>query len=185
MVLFLSRIHPKKGLDLLVPAFARAALSDALLVIAGPGDEEYVAAVKKLIAEHGIGERVLFTGMLEGRARVEAFVDADLFVLPSYQENFGIVVAEALACGTPVVISDQVNIYPEAADAGVGGVVPLEVGRLSDEVRRWMTDTSLRQSAAKKARPYVWGRYDWSQIAVRWGGHYARLVNDAAVSRRS
>jgi glycosyltransferase involved in cell wall biosynthesis len=178
VVLFLSRLHPKKGLDLLIPAFSKSGLSEALLVIAGPGDAEYRARVEKMVADRGLGERVLFTGMLEGAARVEAFVDADLFVLPSYQENFGIAVAEALACGTPVVISDQVNIWPEVSSAGVGSVVPLEVGRLAEEMVRWMGNAGMRDLAKSKARGFVWERYDWARIARGWGEHYGRLSGD-------
>jgi glycosyltransferase involved in cell wall biosynthesis len=185
VVLFLSRIHPKKGLDLLVPALARSGLADALLVIAGPDESGYRPEVERLIAQHALGDRVLFTGMLKGAARVEAFVDADLFALPSYQENFGIAVAEALACGTPVVISDQVNIHPEITAAGVGGVVPLDVERLAAELRRWMTDISLRQTAAARAPGFVRERYDWNQIARRWAGHYAKLVERAGRRRMS
>ena len=177
MVLFFSRIHPKKGLDLLVPAFARAKLSDAVLVIAGPDGDGYGSAVRAMIDRAGIGERVIFTGMLRGAERVAALADADLFVLPSYQENFGIAVAEALAAGTPVVISDQVNICNDVSAAGVGGVVPLEVGALAQAIEQWMTDDSLRATAAAKARAFVWERYDWRQIARRWGEHYQQIVN--------
>jgi glycosyltransferase involved in cell wall biosynthesis len=180
IVLFLSRIHPKKGLDLLVPAFARGNLADALLVIAGPDDAGYRGEVERMIADNALTGRVLFTGMLKGAARIEALVDADLFALPSYQENFGIAVAESLACGTPVVISDQVNIHPEITAAGVGGVVPLDADRLAGELHRWMTDTPLRQSAVERARPLVRERYDWNQIARRWREHYSRLIGQAA-----
>jgi glycosyltransferase involved in cell wall biosynthesis len=109
LVLFLSRLHPKKGIELLLPAFARGAPAGAVLVIAGPGEERYTEQLMDRAAALGVKDRVLFTGMLRGRDRVAAFADADLFVLPSYQENFGIAVVESLAAGTPVVISDQVS----------------------------------------------------------------------------
>ena len=175
IVLFLSRLHHKKGLDLLIPALARANLPDALLVIAGPDDSNYKPQVEKLLADHGLTDRALFTGMLRGRDRLEAFVDADLFCLPSYQENFGIAVAEALACGTPVLISDQVNIHPEISQAGVGGVVPLNVDLLAAELHRWMTDTPLRQRAIQNAC-FVRERYDWTNIAGRWREHYQNVA---------
>jgi glycosyltransferase involved in cell wall biosynthesis len=175
LILFLSRIHHKKGLDLLVPAFARANLPGAILVIAGPDNDGYQSEVQKLAAGHRVADRLRFTGMLKGRDRIEAFVDADLFTLPSYQENFGIVVAEALACGTPVVISDQVNIHPEISAAGVGGVAPLDIDPLAAELHRWTTDPVVRQRATQNARPFVRDRYDWQNIAKRWRNHYQSL----------
>ncbi len=175
-VLFLSRVHPKKGLDLLVPAFAAAELGDTMLVIAGPDSDGYAERVRAMAAEHGVADRVLFTGMLHGRQRIEAMVDADLFALPSYQENFGIVVAEALATETPVLISDQVNIYREIVEAGVGGVVPTQVEPLTEALRQWMGDAERRAAAGRRARPFVWERYDWSRIARRWVEHYRSLA---------
>lgn len=177
IVLFLSRIHPKKGLDLLIPAFARGGPSDARLVLAGPGEDAYIAELQALARTHGIADRITWTGMLHGRERIEAYVDADLFVLPSYQENFGIAVVEALAAGTPVVISDQVAIWRELKAAGVAGVVPTQVEPLVIEMRRWLGDHSLRQQAGGRARAFAFEHYDWNAIARRWIGHYRKLAN--------
>lgn len=175
IVLFLSRLHLKKGLDLLIPAFA-ATRNDAMLVIAGPGSEEYRQQIEAMVDLHDVRDRVLFTGMLLGRERIKALAAADLFVLPSRQENFGIAVVEALAAGTPVIISDQVNIQREIMAAGVGAVVPLDVKRLTEELERWLKDDPLRQSAAQKARPFAMEAYDWDKIAARWKQHYQRLT---------
>jgi glycosyltransferase involved in cell wall biosynthesis len=176
IVLFLGRLHHKKGLELLIPAFDEAALGDTLLVIAGPDSDGYRAKLEAQIAARRLTERVLFTGMLHGADRVAAFADADLFVLPSYQENFGIAVVEALAAGTPVLISDQVNIWQDIAAASVGGVVKTDANQLASELRRWMTEDAVRQAAAERARPFVWQRYDWRQIARRWVNHYHSLL---------
>ena len=178
IILFLGRVNYKKGFDVLIPAFARLApSSDAMLVIAGPEDGGYRATVERYIDESRLArERVVFTGMLRGRERVEAFVDADLFVLPSYQENFGIAVVESLASGTPVVISDQVNIHQAIRAAGVGGVVPTQVEPLAREMARWMSDESLRRDASSRAIPFVRQHYDWNQIAQRWATHYEEIT---------
>jgi glycosyltransferase involved in cell wall biosynthesis len=114
--------------------------------------------------------------MLHGAERIAAMAEADLFALPSYQENFGIAVVEALAAGTPVVISDQVNIHQEISQAGVGGVVPTEIEPLAGELKRWMGDEKLRAGAASKAKAFVRERYDWEKIAARWEEHYRRLT---------
>jgi glycosyltransferase involved in cell wall biosynthesis len=178
MLLFLSRLHPKKGLDLLVSAFARAGLRDhATLVIAGPDSADgYEAKVRRLVKDHGLERRVIFTGMVYGKDRLALMADADLFVLPSHQENFGIVVAESLACGTPVLISDGINIYREIHQAGVGGVCKPELDSLTRELRRWGGDADLRSAAAAKAAAFARERYDWNAIAVRWRQHYAEII---------
>lgn len=123
-LLFLSRIHEKKGVDLLLQAYAQLAAANPAtipaLVVAGPGlDTAYGQQMQQLAA--GV-PTVFFPGMLSGDAKWGAFYGCDASVLPSHQENFGIAVAEALACGKPVLISDQVNICQEIA-AGEGGLV--------------------------------------------------------------
>jgi glycosyltransferase involved in cell wall biosynthesis len=184
MLLFLSRVHHKKGLDLLVPALARLRHGDAMLVIVGPDRDGYGRDVAQMAAQNKVSDRVIFAGPLYGADRVSALVDADLFVLPSYQENFGIVVIEALAAGRPVVISDQVNIHREITAAALGGVVPTRIEPLAAELDRWLSDEVLRQAAAGRAREFVWQHYDWDQIARRWLGHYQRLITTSRGSRR-
>lgn len=177
VLLFLSRIHHKKGLDLLVPAFAQVRDKDAMLVIAGPDSADgYQAKVQRIAEEHGVADRVIFTGMLFGVERIEAMADADLFVLPSYQENFGIVVIEALAAATPVIISDQVNMHHDVTEGDVGEVVPTKVQAVADAMNRWLESPERRADVSERARPFVWGRYDWKQIGRRWVDHYTRLL---------
>ena len=128
-MLFLSRIHPKKGVDILLKAYkqlvheANNARDLPALVIAGPLDSEYAFAMQRLAADLKT-PNVLFLGMLQGDAKWGALYGSEAFVLPSHQENFGIAVVEALACGKPVLISDQVNIWREIEDAGAGLVRP-------------------------------------------------------------
>jgi glycosyltransferase involved in cell wall biosynthesis len=117
--LFLSRIHRKKGCDLLLEAFARVD-ADWDLVMAGPDEEGLQPALEAQAARLGIAGRVHWTGMLEGDVKWGALRAAEAFVLPSHQENFGIAVVEAMACGVPVIISDKVNIWPEIAQDRAG-----------------------------------------------------------------
>ena len=124
MILLLSRLSPQKGLDRLIPAFeafAKSRSPDAVLVLAGPDSDGYSKFVNELIGRSGLKDRIVLTGMLRGRDRIEALVDADLFVLPSHHENFGIVVAEAMAAGTPVVVSREVNIQGDVEESGGRG----------------------------------------------------------------
>lgn len=102
-VLFLSRIHPKKGLPLLIEAWSRLDPKGWTLNIAGTDDDGHLAEIRRMVTLLGLREQVVFLGPLAGEQKRQAFLDADLFVLPTYSENFGIVVAEAMAHGLPVV----------------------------------------------------------------------------------
>lgn len=121
-LLFLSRIHVKKGCDLLVEAFGRVAAHDPglQLVVAGPDQQSLVSGLTARAKELGVGDRVFFPGMLQGAPKWGAFYGASAFVLPSHQENFGIVVAEALACGSPALVSKKVNLWREVVEDGAG-----------------------------------------------------------------
>jgi glycosyltransferase involved in cell wall biosynthesis len=119
--LFLGRIHQKKGVDLLINAYQELQKLNKnlpVLVIAGPGLDTPYGKELQQMAEGS--SSIVFCGMLEGLAKWGAFYNCEAFVLPSHQENFGIAVVEALACGKPVLISNQVNIYREIEDSGAG-----------------------------------------------------------------
>ena len=174
--MFLGRIHYGKGLELLVPALAQMQRKDAMVVVAGPDSQGFEQHVKDLATSGaGVLDRMIFTGMIAGKEKLAALVDADLLAMPSYHENFGLAVIEALAVGTPVIVSDQVNLHPDIIAAGVGGVVPLDPAALSRELDRWLNDDELRQSAAKIAPAFARERYDWDEIARRWVGHYVAI----------
>ncbi len=127
-LLFLSRIHEKKGVDLLVESYKQLYNSikekDELpkLVIAGPGiNTPYGIKIKQLVDEtEGLASHIYFAGMLQGDAKWGAFYGCDAFILSSHQENFGIAVVEALACEKPVLISNQVNIFKEIEENCAG-----------------------------------------------------------------
>ena len=140
LLLFLSRIHPKKGVDLLIEAFAAVASSDPRLrlVIAGPDQLGWQAALQRRAAELGIAERITWAGMISGDLKWGAFRCAELFCLPSHQENFGIVVAEALACGLPVAIAEPVNIAAEVAAAKAGLLHADTTAGTTAALRQWL-----------------------------------------------
>ncbi|MFD1871207.1 glycosyltransferase [Hymenobacter bucti] len=174
-MLFLSRIHEKKGVDLLLEAYASVAAAGPLaeprqaaaltrsvgadtsvaapqlpkLVVAGPGlDTAYGQRMQELVANSAVLQKaVLFPGMLTGDAKWGAFYGCECSVLPSHQENFGIAVVEALACGKPVLISNQVNIWREIEGAGGGIVAPDTLPGVQKLLGHWQ-----QAAAAEKAR---------------------------------
>lgn len=126
LILFIGRIHEKKGCDLLIEAFAQAARGDASLhlVMAGPDQSGWTTELRALAGRLGVMDRISWTGLLRGDLKWGAFHSAEVFALPSHQENFGIAVAEALGCGLPVLISDKVNIWREVHTQRAGLVAP-------------------------------------------------------------
>lgn len=165
VVLFLGRINFKKGLDLLVDAFAKVLheVPDARLAIVGPDDEGLQPSLEQLAMGHHIAEHVTFTGPLYGQERLDALGAATAWVLPSHTENFGIAVIEAMAAGIPVIVSPQVNLASEIEDAGAGLVVPRELGNLQDQLIRLLRDERLRASLVNRGHELV-RRYDWSVV---------------------
>ena len=167
-LLFLGRIHPKKGCDLLIEAFARAANEDAELhlVMAGPDQQGWCAKLQAVAAAGGIGDRVHWPGMLTGEAKWGSFFAAEAFILPSHQENFGIAVAEALGCSRPVLLSDKVNIAEEIAGDGAGLMeTDTEDGTLR-LLRRWIgLSDEARLRMNERARACFLKRYDMQQNA--------------------
>ncbi len=139
LVLFLARLHPKKGCDLMIEAFARHARldQDAHLVMAGPDQAGLRAGLDAQVAALGIADRVTWTGMLQGDLKWGALRAADVFALPSHQENFGIAVVEALAAGLPVLISERVNIWREVVADEAGFAAPDSADGMAAMLARW------------------------------------------------
>ena len=139
-MLFLSRLHPKKGCDLLLSAFAQFAAADPALhlVMAGPDSVGWRKSLEQEARSVGIEGRISWTGMLSGDLKWGAFRSAEVFVLPSHQENFGIAVVEALACGTPVLISKRINIWREIADDRAGLVEEDSLAGTKALLRKWL-----------------------------------------------
>ena len=123
-LLFLGRIHPKKGCDLLLEAFAKVANPELHLVMAGPDETGWGIELRAQASRLGIDDRTIWTGMLRGDAKWGAFYGAEAFILPSHQENFGIAVADALACAVIPLVSDKVNIAADVAADGAGLMEP-------------------------------------------------------------
>ena len=162
-LLFLARLHPKKGCDLLLEAFAdelAPRLPELALVLAGPDPGGLLPGLMARAAQRGLGDRVVAPGMLTGDAKWGAFRAAEAFCLPSHQENFGIAVAEALACGTPVLISDQVGIWREIEADGAGLVGPDDRAGIAGLLRRWLAERGARERFSAAAVRCFAARFD-------------------------
>jgi glycosyltransferase involved in cell wall biosynthesis len=139
LLLFMGRLHPKKGCDLLLEAYAATIAKDPAwrLVFAGPDDLQWQRALEARAHALRIADRVVWTGMLRDTLKWSALAAAEVFALPSHQENFGIAVAESLACGVPVLISREVNIWHEIESANAGLVAPDTVAGTTELLERW------------------------------------------------
>ncbi len=165
IILYLARIAKVKGLDLLANAFAGLTkkLDDAKLVIVGP-DDGYLLSLKKLIADLEISDKVLFTGPLYGNDKLEAYVDADVYVLPSSYEIFGITILEALACGTPVIVTDRCGLA-DVINGQAGLVVPYEKEELQHALLQMLGDDKMRREFGERGKLLVREKFNWEKIA--------------------
>ena len=184
--LFLSRIHEKKGVDLLIRAYGSepAGPTPPALVIAGPLDSDFARAMQKLADELCPRGTVFWPGMLSGDAKWGAFYGCDAFVLPSHQENFGIAVAEALACGKPVLISNQVNIWREIEEAGAGLVAADSEEGVRTMLQRWRNlSAAEREMMEKQARACHESHFAIRPAAARLASTLNALRLDSAQPR--
>ena len=157
VVLFLSRIDSIKGLPLLFNAFAnvRAQRGDIVLIVAGNGDLSLVAQLREQAQRMGVEGDVIWAGFVQGEEKRALFGLADVFVLPSYSENFGMAAVEAMANGVPVIVSDQVGIHREIARQRAGLVIKCNSFELEDALRRMLDSPTLRSKASANARLLV------------------------------
>jgi glycosyltransferase involved in cell wall biosynthesis len=167
-LLFLSRIHEKKGCDLLIQAFATIAQEnpDLHLVIAGPDESGIKPSLVGLATKLGVENRVHWPGMLQGDAKWGAFAGCEAFVLPSHQENFGIAVAEAMACGRPILITNKVNIWREVLSCGGGFAANDDVAGVANLLESFLKmSPDQRIDMGRKAREGFLQNFEISHVA--------------------
>jgi glycosyltransferase involved in cell wall biosynthesis len=169
MLLFLGRLEPRKGIDLSLRAFAqtRDRLPDAHFVVAGPGDERYLQELQALTEELGIVDAVSFPGYVNSDTRLEALVDADAFILTSHTENFAMAAVEAMASGTPVVLSKEVGVAEKAECAGAGTTVALDQSAVAEKVSKILGSSSLREEMGDKGPIHVRETYGREAVAAQ------------------
>jgi glycosyltransferase involved in cell wall biosynthesis len=185
-LLFLARIHEKKGCDLLLEAFAklREAPEDVDLVIAGPDQMGMQARMQAMAAQLGIAKRVHWPGLIGGDVKWGALRACDALILPSHQENLGISVVEALAVGRPVLVSNQVNIWPEVTQDGAGLADDDTVEGTVRLLRRWFEMLPAdRDEMAKRARRCFLARYSMIEAATAINESFAGSGSKPAQAR--
>lgn len=175
-ILFLSRLHLKKGLDYLAEAFAlvRAKRPDVRLVVAG-ADDGYKAEFQAAIARLNVADRVHLVGPLYGQDKLAAFVDAACFCLPSRQEGFSIAITESLAMGTPAVVTTGCH-YPEVAEVGAGEVVDLDGRAVGEALLRVLAHPD-RAAMGRKGQELIRTRFNWPAVAQLTVGLYQRACD--------
>ncbi|OYQ65032.1 glycosyl transferase family 1 [Pseudanabaena sp. SR411] len=167
ILLFMSRIHPKKGLEYLIAALGKLTEYNFAFVIAGSGEPDYVSQIQDLLVTHGLRERTHLVGFVEGETKNLYLQGADLFALTSYSENFGIAAIESLASGTLVLITDGVAIAPMVQEQEIGYVTKLEINAITSIIQDFLEHPHIAKQKGDRAQQYIAEHYTWAKIAQR------------------
>ena len=178
VILFLSRLHYKKRPDLLLQALSCLAQQGYSfhLCLAGAGEPDYLNYLQSLIASLGLTAQTSVTGFVAGREKEILLQGADMFVLPSFSENFGVAVAEAMAAGLPVIITPDVQIAPDIARAKAGLIVEGEVEPVSAAIAQLLDSPELRQHLGDNGRQFAQSHYSWDAIAQQLAAVYTAIL---------
>lgn len=176
-ILFLSRVHPKKGLELLLRAAAilKQQSLPFQILIAGPGDAPYVASLNKLAAELGVDDVTLFLGMVRGVEKRSLYEAADVFVLPTYQENFGLVLAEAMACGTAVVTTHGTDVWRELQEGGAL-IVDTSPDQIAEAILVIISDPEKCRRIGQQGLDFVYKWLDRNTVSAAYERMYRNAI---------
>ena len=174
VILFLSRIHPKKGLDLLIPALGKVQ-RQFTFILAGEGDRAYEREIDDLLHKHDLNSRTIKTGFVSGEAKNILLQGADLFVLTSYSENFGVAVLEALAAGTPTLTTPGVALSEILEKESLGYVTELDIDAIASNLEYIL---SHPKEVSDRHRQFVRENYSWDTIALKMIDIYKSVVNE-------
>lgn len=183
LILFLGRIDPKKGLDLLASAFAqvKSKFSNAHLVVAGPNSIGYLTMVQNYFTEAGCKDAVTFTGMLTGTLKYAALTAANLYVAPSYSEGFSISILEAMAAGKPSIITTGCN-FPEAAQAKAAYVVDINIDAFANALIQCLSYPEQAEKIGARARELIMQNYTWESAAQKLIEVYKAILNATSLN---
>ena len=177
IILFLSRINLKKGLDLLLPAFKEISSirNDTILIMAGP-DDGYLAETERFIQENDLKDKIQLVGMLTGNDKLAAFSDADIFALPSHSEGFSIATLEALISGTPSLLSDRVGFGEAIRESNAAHLVDLNVGSIVEGLNKMLDNQEYCDNLSKNGIALVKSKYDIEIVAKRLFEEFEKII---------
>ncbi|MBW4636957.1 MAG: glycosyltransferase [Gloeocapsa sp. UFS-A4-WI-NPMV-4B04] len=178
VILFLSRLHPKKGLDYLIPALSKIAHYRFTLILAGSGTPEYEAQLNSLITSSGLCDRTFFAGFVTGESKELLLQGSDLFVLTSHSENFAVAVLEALAVGLPVLVTPGVALAAVVQQHKLGYVTDLNVLAITNTLEHYLNHPQAAKEMGERARKLVCEKYTWKQIASQMQQVYLDILNN-------
>ncbi len=176
VILFLSRLHPKKGLNCLIPALGKLSHHRFTFIIAGNGSPEYETEVKSLISSNQIHNVTYLVGFVQDEFKDILMQGSDLFVLTSYSENFGIVILEALAAGLPLLLTPGVALASVVQEHQVGYITELDVSAIASTLEQFLTNPQAAKDMSLRARQLVSDKYSWEHISTKLQEIYADII---------
>lgn len=178
LILYLGQIHPIKGLELLLDAFNELLDEhvDFKLVLVGPNSGNLLELKKKAQDMH-IVDKVLFTGPIYGIKKLEAYIDADIYVLPSLYETFPNTVLESAACGTPIIITENCGLSTTFKKNNLGLVVKSNVKDLKNAIFKLLNDEKLKSELSLNAHKWVFENYSWEEVSLKFEKLYKKVLN--------
>ncbi|WP_042341406.1 glycosyltransferase [Calothrix sp. PCC 7507] len=177
IILFLSRLHPKKGLDYLIPALGKLTHHRFTFVLAGSGDKKYEAEIESLLFANGMRDRTHLPGFVTGDIKNLLIQGSDLFALTSHAENFGIAVLETLAVGVPVLLTPGVALAAEVQQHQLGYVTQLDVLAIASAIEHYLTHPHEVQNMGDRARQFILKTYTWDKISTELVLLYSSILN--------
>ncbi|HLO83701.1 MAG TPA: glycosyltransferase [Nostocaceae cyanobacterium] len=177
IILFLSRLHPKKRPDLLLQSLSQIKdKKDFHLILAGSGDPDYEMYLTKLVADLKLDAHTTLTGFVQGKEKTLLLQGSDIFVLPSFGENFAIAVAEAMAAGLPVIITPEVQISSQVLAENAGLVVPGELNSWVEAITKLLDSAEMRHTMGSKGKNFALRCYDWHFTAEGLAAVYTKIT---------
>jgi glycosyltransferase involved in cell wall biosynthesis len=185
VLLFLGRITPKKGLEILAKAFGplHKKIKDMHLLICGPAEPKYKDRIVKLLEKNGSIGATTFTGMITGKKKLAALSRADIFILPSYSEGFSASVLEAMACGLPIIITEHCN-FLDFDDLHAGKIIQADADQLIDAVFELLDNPELCANLGSRARQLFFERYTMDLVADQMIDIYRDILSRNKYARR-
>jgi glycosyltransferase involved in cell wall biosynthesis len=185
IVLFLSRLHPKKGLDYLIPALGKLSDYRFTFVLAGSGDPNYEIEIQSLLAINNIHTCTHLAGFVKGEIKDLFLQGADLFALTSYSENFGVAVLEALSAGIPVIVTPGVALANLVTQENLGYVAEFDVTAIAAAIQQVLDCPEEAQKRGDRARKFILENYTWDRIASKLISVYTDIIESQTVSTTS